>query len=65
MLSLCRCAYILYLVHYVYVLWMQRLLLGVAIPAVAKFLLVFLVSTLLSWLTAQCLLRSAKLKSIL
>jgi glucan biosynthesis protein C len=65
MLSLCRSAYILYLVHYVYVLWMQRLLLDEPIPAAFKFLFVFLASTLLSWLTAQCLLRIPKLKSIL
>jgi hypothetical protein len=30
---------ILYLVQYMYVLWIQRLLLGVAIPAEFKFLL--------------------------
>jgi len=65
MLSLCRSAYILYLVHYVYVLWMQRLLLGEAIPAAFKFLFVFLASTLLSWLTARCLLHVPTLKSIL
>lgn len=65
MLSLSRSAYVMYLVHYVYITWMQRLLLYRPIPAALKFLFVFLATTLLSWLTAQCLLRIPKLKSIL
>lgn len=65
MLSLSRSAYVMYLVHYVYVVWMQRLLLGRPIAAAFKFVLVFLATTLLSWLTAQCLLQMPKLKSIL
>ena len=65
MLSLSRSAYVMYLVHYVYITWMQRLLLDRPIPAAFKFLFVFLATTLLSWLTAQCLLRIPKVKSIL
>jgi hypothetical protein len=65
MLSLSRSAYIMYLVHYVYITWMQRLLLYRPIPVVFKFLFVFLATTFLSWLTAQFLLRIPKLKSIL
>ncbi len=65
MLSLSRSAYVMYLVHYVYITWMQRLLLFRPIPAALKFLFVFLATTLLSWLTAQCLLRIPGLKSIL
>jgi hypothetical protein len=65
MLSLCRCAYVMYLVHYVYVLWMQKLLLGEAYPAAVKFGLVFLATTLLSWVTAEGLLRVPGLKRIL
>jgi surface polysaccharide O-acyltransferase-like enzyme len=65
MLSLSRSAYIMYLVHYVYITWTQRLLLDRPIPAALKFLFVFLATTLLSWLTAQLLLRIPKLKSIL
>lgn len=64
-LSLCRSAYTMYLVHYVYVLWMQRLLLRESLPAVSKFVVVFLSATLLSFLTAQCLLRIPKLNTIL
>jgi glucan biosynthesis protein C len=65
MLSLCRSAYTMYLVHYVYVLWMQRLLLREPISAVSKFVVVFLSATVLSLLTAQCLLRIPKLNTIL
>lgn len=65
MLSLGRCAYVMYLVHYVYVLWMQRLLLDRPIAAGFKFVIVFLATTFLSWLTAQGLLRVPRLKSIL
>lgn len=65
MLSLSRSAYVMYLVHYVYVTWTQRLLLDRPIPAAAKFVFVFLATTLLSWLTAQCLLQIPKLKTIL
>jgi glucans biosynthesis protein C len=65
MLSLSRYAYVMYLVHYVYITWMQRLLLDRPIPAAFKFLFVFLATTLLSWITALCLLRIPRLKSIL
>ena len=65
MLSLSRSAYVMYLVHYVYITWTQRLLLDRPIPAALKFVFVFLATTLLSWLTAQCLLRIPRLKTIL
>ncbi|MBB5060153.1 peptidoglycan/LPS O-acetylase OafA/YrhL [Granulicella aggregans] len=65
MISLNRSAYAMYLVHYVYITWMQRLLLYRPIPAAMKFLLVFLVATLLSWLTAQCLLQIPTLDRVL
>jgi glucans biosynthesis protein C len=63
--SLSRSAYIMYLVHYVFLTWMQRLMLDLPIHAAIKFLFVFLSTTLLSWLTAQLLLRIPKLKTIL
>jgi len=65
MLSLGRSAYVMYLVHYVYVLWMQRLLLDRPIWAGFKFAIVFLATVLLSWITAQGLLRVPRLKAIL
>jgi glucan biosynthesis protein C len=55
--SLSRSAYIIYIVHYLYVLWLQRALMGSSIHASLKFLIVFAGATWLSWLTAQCLLR--------
>lgn len=42
-------AYGIYLFHYVFVLWMQYLLLGVALPAIAKGVIVFGVALCLSW----------------
>jgi glucans biosynthesis protein C len=47
--SLARNAYGIYLVHYVFVLWLQYLLLPANLPAVAKFGLTFIGSLGLSW----------------
>jgi hypothetical protein len=63
--SLSRSAYVMYLVHYVYITWTQRLILDRPIHASLKFAFVFLATTLLSWLTAQALLRIPRLKTIL
>jgi hypothetical protein len=63
--SLARSAYVMYLVHYVFITWTQRLVLDRPIHASIKFLFVFLATTFLSWLTAQALLRIPKLNTIL
>jgi glucans biosynthesis protein C len=63
--SLSRSAYTMYLVHYLFIVWTQRVLLGRPIHAGIKFLFVFLATTLLSWLAAQVLLRIPKLATIL
>lgn len=63
--SLARSAYVMYLVHYVFLCWLQLLLVPWPLPAVLKFSLVFLATTVLSWLTAQALLRIPRLKAIL
>jgi glucans biosynthesis protein C len=63
--SLTRCAYGIYLVHYIYVLWMQRLVLDRPIHPSLKFLFVFLATTFLSWATVQAALRIPKVKTIL
>jgi hypothetical protein len=55
--SLARSAYVMYLVHYVYVTWVQKSLLDVGLPAGIKFVLVFGAVTALSWLTAQAAIR--------
>jgi glucans biosynthesis protein C len=48
--SLAANAYGIYLVHYIFVLWCQFLLLSVALPAVLKFALTFIISLSFSWL---------------
>jgi glucan biosynthesis protein C len=63
--SFSRSAYIIYIVHYVYVLWLQRALMGVNVHAGLKFLIVFTGATLFSWLTAQCLLGFPWLRKVL
>ena len=63
--SLSRSAYIMYLVHYVFITWTQRLVLDLPLHASIKFLFVFLSTVFLSWLTAQLLLRIPKLNTIL
>lgn len=55
--SLTRSAYILYVVHYIFVSWIQYALLPLSAPGLAKAALVFVPATLLSWITAQLLLR--------
>lgn len=47
--SLAANAYGIYLVHYIFVVWCQYLLLPVNLPAVVKFLLTFLLSLMVSW----------------
>jgi peptidoglycan/LPS O-acetylase OafA/YrhL len=47
--SLSEYAYAIYLVHYVFVVWLQYALLGARLPAVVKGVLVFTSALLLSW----------------
>lgn len=46
--SLSRSAFVIYVVHYIYVLWLQRSLMGINIHATLKFLIVFSAATLFS-----------------
>ena len=62
--SLSRSAYAIYLVHYVFVVWVQRALLGLDLHAGVKFLVTFVVATGLSWLTARLLLTVPGLRRI-
>ena len=50
--SLSEHAYTIYLVHYVFVVWLQYALLDIAVPAIAKGLIVFTGSLALSWACA-------------
>ncbi|MBK5017240.1 acyltransferase [Pantoea sp. S62] len=54
--NLARCAYGIYLVHYLFVLWCQWLLLGQNLHAGVKFLITFIVALALSWATARVML---------
>jgi len=47
--SLSANAYGIYLVHYIFVLWCQYLLLDVQLPALLKFLITFVVAVVVSW----------------
>jgi peptidoglycan/LPS O-acetylase OafA/YrhL len=50
--SLAEHAYTIYLVHYVFVVWLQYTLLNAALPAIAKAVVVFTLSLMLSWALA-------------
>jgi hypothetical protein len=54
--SLSANAYGIYIIHYVLVIWLQYLLLGAALPAVAKGATVFTITLLASWalIDAMC-----------
>ncbi len=56
--SLSDNAYLIYLVHYVFITWIQFFLLDIPIPAFLKFIIVFVVTFFASWLTSS-LLRKA------
>ena len=49
--SLSTNAYSLYLVHYNFVIWLQYALLGIALFALVKGVIVFCATVILSWLT--------------
>jgi glucan biosynthesis protein C len=42
-------AFGIYLLHYIFITWLQFILLSVSLPALAKFLIVFLVTLTASW----------------
>ncbi len=47
--SLRECAYGIYLIHYVFVVWFMYAMLGFALPAVVKATIVFAATLLASW----------------
>jgi surface polysaccharide O-acyltransferase-like enzyme len=55
--SLSRNAYGMYLVHYVFVVWMQYAMLNAPLFAVAKAVIVFGVTLVLSWTMSAALRR--------
>ncbi len=58
-------AYGIYLFHYVFITWLQFALLGIQIPALAKFLIVFVVSLVASWGLITILKRMKLVSSII
>ena len=58
--SLSENAYLIYLIHYIFVVWCQFLLLKFDIPAFIKFLITFIFALSLSWI-ASGLLRKIKI----
>jgi surface polysaccharide O-acyltransferase-like enzyme len=58
--SLSRNAYLIYLIHYVFVIWCQFLLMKFNIPAIIKFSMTFILTLSLSWI-ASILLRKIKI----
>jgi glucans biosynthesis protein C len=63
--SISRSSYAIYIVHYLFVLWLQRLFMQTQIFAGFKFIFVFIGATILSWVTAQLLLKIPKLDQVL
>ena len=55
--SLSANAYGIYILHYPFITWIQFALLGAGIPVVIKFLLVFLGTLVLSWLSSSLVRR--------
>jgi hypothetical protein len=58
-------AYGMYLVHYLFVVWLQFALLGIALPAVIKGAVVFGVTLFLSWSTVAALRRLPSVAQII
>ncbi len=56
--SVAESSYGMYLVHYVFVVWLQYALLGAALPAIVKGLLVFCGVVALSWATTALMHRA-------
>jgi peptidoglycan/LPS O-acetylase OafA/YrhL len=55
--SLSENAYGIYLVHYLFITWLQYILLGVALFAIAKAAIVFTGTLILSWATSIAMCR--------
>jgi glucans biosynthesis protein C len=60
--SLANNAYLIYLIHYIFVIWIQFLLMDYDMPAFLKFVITFVSSLVLSW-TVSNLLRKNRLIS--
>ncbi len=63
--SLSRNAYGMYLVHYLFVVWLQYAFLPVELPAIVKAAAVFAATVVLSWTTTAALARMPALALII
>lgn len=63
--SLSANAYLIYLLHFVFVTWLQYILLPFDLPAILKFFLTFIFSVAASWSLAICLKKSALVRKYL
>lgn len=63
--SLSENAYLIYLIHYIFVVWCQFLLLNFYIPAFIKFLITFLLALSLSWIVSSLLRKIKYIKKYL
>jgi hypothetical protein len=63
--SLRDCAYGMYLVHYLFVVWLQFALLGAALPGIVKGVVVFAGTLVLSWGAIAALRRASPVAQII
>jgi len=63
--SIARSAYLMYVIHYIFVSWTQYFLLGLAVDAAAKFFITCVSVIALSWLAAWLFLKSPRLRTIM
>lgn len=62
--SISRCAYLMYVLHYVFVIWIQFALLNVQVNAIVKFSVTFVGTLAASWGCSFALLRIRAIRSI-
>ncbi|PWV56915.1 acyltransferase [Chitinophaga sp. S165] len=63
--SLSANAYLMYLIHYIFVIWTQFFLLDIDTPAIVKFTIVFLNALIVSWMISILLRKSSFAKRYL
>ncbi|ANH82579.1 hypothetical protein A8C56_17785 [Niabella ginsenosidivorans] len=63
--SLSDNAYLIYLLHYVFVTWIQFLLLGYDMPALLKFAITFIAALAFSWVTGSLLKKNQLIRQYL
>jgi hypothetical protein len=62
--SIARCAYLMYVLHYVFVIWIQFALLDAPVNAITKFSITFVGTLAASWGCSLALLRFRAIRAI-